>query len=210
MSTRNRIVITGKLLMHSERIDHIPFTLKERSKSTMQVLYRICCGLDVHVKTVVACLLKATGERIVRTFGTMTDDLLQLADWLKANGCTHVAMESTGVYWKPVFNILEGSFSVILANPYHIKAVPGRKTDVKDCERSEERRVGKECRRSSDLRRPSAAWIDPSQLYSTSGDPGTQRADALPDDKDRRTGTLGKPDSKGSRVRQYQVGPGRL
>lgn len=99
----------------------------------MQALYECCCGLDVHAKTVVACLLKSGGKQ-VRTFGTMTDDLLGLADWLAQSGCTHVAMESTGVYWKPVFNILEGLFEVILVNARHIKAVPGRKTDVKDCE----------------------------------------------------------------------------
>jgi transposase len=99
----------------------------------MEVLYHICCGLDVHAKTVVACLVKH-GKKEVRTFGTMTDDLLQLSDWLVAVGCTHVAIESTGVYWKPVFNLLEGLVKVILVNARHIKAVPGRKTDVKDCE----------------------------------------------------------------------------
>jgi len=99
----------------------------------LRVLFDCCCGLDVHVKTIVACLL--IGDRkIIRTFSTMTDDLLELADWLKQAGCTHVAMESTGVYWKPAFNILEGLFTIIVANPSHIKAVPGRKTDVKDCE----------------------------------------------------------------------------
>ena len=70
----------------------------------------------------------------VRTFGTMTGDLLELAEWLKEAGCTHVAMESTGVYWKPVFNILEGKFEVVLVNARHIKTVPGRKTDVQDCQ----------------------------------------------------------------------------
>jgi transposase len=81
----------------------------------------------------VACLSTGT-QKEVRTFGTMTDDLLRLADWLSAAGCTHVAMESTRVYWKPVWNILEGLFEIILVNARHIKAVPGRKTDVKDCE----------------------------------------------------------------------------
>ena len=74
----------------------------------MRVVYEICCGLDVHAKTVVACLV-SHGKKEVRTFSTMTDDLLTLLDWLTAAGCTHVAIESTGVYWKPVFNILEGS-----------------------------------------------------------------------------------------------------
>ena len=99
----------------------------------MRVVYECCCGLDVHAKTVVACLI-CLGKKEVRTFSTMTDDLLTLLDWLTAAGCTHVAIESTGVYWKPVFNILEGSMEVILVNARHIKAVPGRKTDVRDCE----------------------------------------------------------------------------
>lgn len=99
----------------------------------MEVLYEICAGLDVHARTVVACLI-VRGRKTIRTFGTMTEDLLRLLDWLKAEGCTHVAIESTGVYWKPVFNILEGSMEVMLVNPRHVKAVKGKKTDVKDCE----------------------------------------------------------------------------
>lgn len=99
----------------------------------MEVIYSHCCGLDVHAKTVVACL-NAQGQKQIRTFTTMTKGLLQLSDWLSAAGCTHVAIESTGVYWRPVFNILEGSFEVLLVNAHHIKAVPGRKTDVRDCE----------------------------------------------------------------------------
>jgi transposase len=99
----------------------------------MEVIYECCGGLDVHAKTVVACLIKR-GRKEIRTFSTMTDELLQLADWLVTAGCTHVAIESTGVYWKPVFNILEGLLSVILVNARHIKAVPGRKTDVRGCE----------------------------------------------------------------------------
>ncbi|MBK9715421.1 MAG: IS110 family transposase [Kouleothrix sp.] len=102
----------------------------------METLYARCCGLDVHKKTVVACLL-TTGpdghlQQEVRTFGTMTADLLSLADWLTAAECTHVAMESTGVYWKPIYNVLEGLFSILVVNAQHLKAVPGRKTDVKD------------------------------------------------------------------------------
>ncbi len=105
----------------------------------MDVLYPYCCGLDVHKRTVVACLItpdpKGRPSKQVRTFGTMTVDLLDLADWLRAAGCEHVAMESTGVFWKPVFNVLESSgCQVVLANARHIKAVPGRKTDTKDCE----------------------------------------------------------------------------
>jgi transposase len=104
----------------------------------MDVVYPRCCGLDVHKKSVVACRLTPgpTGPplREVRTFGTLTDELLALADWLTAAGITHVAMESTGVYWKPVYNLLEGQFELLLVNAAHIKAVPGRKTDVKDAE----------------------------------------------------------------------------
>ncbi len=100
----------------------------------MQVLHERCCGLDIHKKTVVACLLTGRGHDL-RTFGTTTAELLGLADWLKDVGCTHVAMESTGVYWKPIYNILEGTGLVVLVvNARHIKAVPGRKTDVKDAE----------------------------------------------------------------------------
>src|SRR5262245_23946953 len=103
----------------------------------MDVVHACCCGLDVHKRTVVACLLVSVPGREpskeVRTFGAMTDDLLRLVDWLASAGCTHVAMESTGVYWKPVYNLLEGSFEVLVVNARHIKAVPGRKTDVKDC-----------------------------------------------------------------------------
>ncbi len=99
----------------------------------MQVLYPCCCGIDVHAKTAVACLIKQ-GKRQTRTFSTMTDDLLRLSDWLTSEDCTHVAIESTGVYWKPVFNILESVLTVILVNARDAKAVPGRKTDVRDCE----------------------------------------------------------------------------
>ncbi len=104
----------------------------------MQVVYERSAGLDVHKKTVVACRIipEANGEWqvAVRTFGTMTAELLQLADWLRAGGVTHVAMESSGVHWKPVFNILEGDFEVLLVNAKHIKFVPGRKSDVKDAQ----------------------------------------------------------------------------
>jgi transposase len=100
------------------------------------VIYSCCCGLDVHKKTVAACLITSTegSEPVkeIRTFRTMTADLLALADWLQEKGCTHVAMESTGVYWRPVYNLLEGQFELLVVNAQHIKAVPGRKTDVKD------------------------------------------------------------------------------
>jgi transposase len=104
----------------------------------MDVLYSRACGLDVHKRTVVACLVTpgrgAAPCKEVRTFGTMTDDLLALRDWLRAADCTHVAMESTGVYWQPIWNLLEDQFELVLVNAQHVKAVPGRKTDVRDCE----------------------------------------------------------------------------
>jgi transposase len=103
----------------------------------MEVIYKRCCGLDVHKEIVVACLLIREGGKVVkeiRTFLTMTVDLVVLHDWLKAHQVTHVAMESTGIYWRPVFNLLEEDFTVLLVNAAHIKTVPGRKTDVKDCE----------------------------------------------------------------------------
>jgi len=104
----------------------------------MDVLYERCCGIDVHKKTVVACLITpgASGAptKETRTYGTMTADLLEMMDWLLDAGCTHVAMESTGVFWKAPYNLLEGALEVYVVNAAHIKTVPGRKTDVKDAE----------------------------------------------------------------------------
>ena len=104
----------------------------------MEVMIERCCGIDVHKVKLTACLLvgkpSIKAQKTIKTFSTMTSDLLALKDWLEAEGCTHIAIESTGVYWKPVFNILEDSVTVILANPRDIKNVPGRKTDIKDCE----------------------------------------------------------------------------
>ena len=104
----------------------------------MNVVYGRCCGLDIHKNLILACLfVPAAGDtprKEVRSFGTMTDDLLSLSDWLVTNEVTHVAMESTGVYWKPIYNILEGDFTLLLVNAQHIKMVPGRKSDVQDCE----------------------------------------------------------------------------
>ena len=104
----------------------------------METIYRCRAGLDIHKMTVVACVrrLEPSGRvhEEVRTSGTMTAELLLLSDWLAEAGVTHVAMGSTGVYWKPVFNLLEGRFVVLLVNPRHMKQVPGRKTDVKDCQ----------------------------------------------------------------------------
>jgi transposase len=99
----------------------------------MEVENECCCGLEVHGKTVVACL-GTKGRKAIRTFATMPDELLQLGDWLSSVGCPHVAIESPGVYWKPVFDILEGRLTVTFVNARQLKAVPGRKTDVRDCE----------------------------------------------------------------------------
>jgi transposase len=104
---------------------------------TMDILHPLCAGLDVHKASVFAgALLIVRGEviRHSRRFGTTTAELLALADWLASLGVTHVAMESTGVYWKPVYHLLEGRFELLLVNAQHIKRVPGRKTDVKDAE----------------------------------------------------------------------------
>jgi transposase len=102
----------------------------------MEVVHERCCG--IHKKTVVACLLtpgeRGQPRREVRSFGTTTRALLELGDWLAAAGCTHVAMESTGSYWKPIHNLLEGSFTLLVVNAQYLKAVPGRKADVKDAE----------------------------------------------------------------------------
>src|SRR5262245_4847159 len=104
----------------------------------MEVLYAVCCGLDVHKASLTACL-RAPGDRgdrrqEVRTFGTTTGELLRLVDWLRAAGCTHVALESTGIYWRPVYNLLEDHVELFLVNAQHVKMVPGRKSDVRDSE----------------------------------------------------------------------------
>ena len=100
----------------------------------MEIIVDRGCGIDVHKATVVACIMGTGINKEIRTFTTMTNDLLRLKAWLKDSRITHVAMESTGVYWKPVFNILEDAFEVMLVNARHVKNVPGRKTDVKDAE----------------------------------------------------------------------------
>jgi transposase len=104
----------------------------------MQVLYDRCAGLDVHRDTIVACARVGAGggqkgiAYETRTFGTTTNELLALSDWLAGFGVTHVAMEATGVYWRPAWHVLEGDFELVLANAMHVKNVPGRKTDVSD------------------------------------------------------------------------------
>ena len=104
----------------------------------MDVQHERCCGLDVHKKTVSVCLLTPGPRRSIakehRVFGTTTPNILELAEWLEQAGCTHVAMESSGSYWKPIYNLLEGKFELLVVNAQHIKAVPGRKTDTRDAE----------------------------------------------------------------------------
>src|SRR5512144_2823259 len=100
----------------------------------MEVLYPRCAGLDVHKDVVVACVrcVSPPTHREVQSFATTTSGLFALAEWLESHGCTHVAMEATGVYWKPVWHLLEDRFELVLANAQHIRNVPGRKTDVND------------------------------------------------------------------------------
>lgn len=104
----------------------------------MQVVYERCCGIDVHKQTVVACVIVPGPEgqpvKETRTFATMSEDLEGLAGWLAGLGVTHVTMESTGVYWKPVYNLLDGRFAILVVNAEHVKSLAGRKTDVQDAE----------------------------------------------------------------------------
>ncbi len=107
-------------------------------RAVWEAVLERCCGLDVHKKTVTACLLVGAldqqPQESLGTFPTTTKGLLELRDWLEQNGCTHVAIESTGIYWRPVFNILEDAATVLLVNAYHMKQIPGRKTDLKDAQ----------------------------------------------------------------------------
>ncbi|HEY4385827.1 MAG TPA: transposase, partial [Ktedonobacteraceae bacterium] len=104
----------------------------------MEVLYERCCGLDVHKDTVVACVMitppNGRAKKTVRTFGTTTAEILTLRDWIDAEHVSHLALESTGIFWRPLYNLLEDEHTIILVNAHHMKSVPGRKTDVKDSE----------------------------------------------------------------------------
>lgn len=101
----------------------------------MEVLYKRCCGIDIHKNMMVACVFTGVRKKEVRQFSTMTEDILQLVSWLKETDCEMAAMESTGSYWKPVYNILEEEhIPIMIVNAQHIKGVPGRKADVKDAE----------------------------------------------------------------------------
>ncbi len=153
----------------------------------MQVIHERCCGLDVHHKTVVACVLIAAPDgavqRRVRTCGTMAADLLALSDWLDGHGVTQIALESTGVYWRTVYNVLEDeSRTITLVNPQHMKAVPGRKTDVQDSAWL------------ADLLRHGLVkprFIPPAPIHDLPGAPWAD--DALPQDAGARAHPGGEP-----------------
>ena len=135
----------------------------------MQVIHSQCAGLDVHKKTVVVTSmltqLDGTVQKRTRTFATMTADLLALDDWLKQQSIEVIALESTGVYWHPIYNILEDGRTVVLVNPQHMKAVPGRKTDIKDSEW---------------LAEHLASWSAPTEFHSAQTNPRTARSHWLP------------------------------
>jgi transposase len=138
-STQRRIFVQTHPCQSIPRVGKLSYGKEKKEKSAeMEILHARCAGCDVHKKTVKVCLLirqeNGQQKREFRTYGTTTEELLKLADWLKEQACTHVAMEGTGVYWKPVYNLLEGSFDVLVVNARHIKVVPGRKTDAKDAE----------------------------------------------------------------------------
>ena len=133
----------------------------------MHIMYERCAGLDVHKKTVVACVLTPDGQggwsQEIRTFGTMTGDVLARSDWLLACGCTHVAIESTGEYWKPVFNILEGQVEVLLVNAAHVRNAIARfdqVKDVSDAERDEAWKRIQSAARKFDVQVDEASWRD--------------------------------------------------
>ncbi len=126
----------------------------------MQVLYSRCAGFDVHKDSVMVCLLIDRSEPIIRNFGTTTQQLLLLRDFLVKHRIKHIAMESTGVYWKPIWNILEDGLELMLVNAQHIKQVPGRKTDVQDCQWIADllrHGLRRSCNRPETSTRPSAA-----------------------------------------------------
>ncbi len=160
----------------------------------MPVLYERCAGLDVHKKTVVVCVMlsDAGGQasRQVRTFATTTESLLRLADWLTSQQVSHVAMESTGVYWRPIFNILEAAFQVILVNAQHMKAIPGRKTDVRDSEWLADRLATRAAQRF---------------LHSATAHPGSAGSGSLSPVAGSGALTRGQSRPKSARNGQYQA-----
>ena len=166
----------------------------------MDVIFTHGAGLDVHKKTVMACRVtpdptgqQADGIMEVKAFGTLTIDLLALSDWLAEVGITHVAMESTGEYWKPVYNILEGDFTVFLVNAAHVKQVPGRKTDKADA-----RWLAKLMRHGL----LQASFIPPVEPARPAG------SDALPHQVGAGTQPRGQPGARGAGAGQHQAGLG--
>ena len=130
----------------------------------MEVLYKRCCGIDIHKNMMVACVFTGVRKKEVRQFSTMTEDILQLVSWLKETDCEMAAMESTDSYWKPVYNIFEEEhIPIMIVNAQHIKGVPGRKTDVKDAEWIAD-----------------TSWVSKSKLYPKSGTARIARNDPLP------------------------------
>jgi len=161
----------------------------------MEILYTNCAGLDVHKKTVKVCVLRQTStgqaRKAFRTYFTTTEELLKLCDWLCEQGCTHIAFQATGVYWKPVFNLLEGHFEVLVVNAQHIKAVPGRKTDIKDALVD---------------RRSVATWPAQSQLHSLWSPARITGLDSLSGTFDRGEGQRGEAHSEDARRYESEIG----
>src|SRR6185437_9931979 len=160
----------------------------------MEVLYPRCAGLDVHKDSVVACMRIASGGEVVtevQTFNTTTASLVSLSEWLASDGCTHVAMEATGVYWKPVWHILSDSeFTLVLANAAHVKNVPGRKTDIND---------------ATCVGRSAGSWSDPSELRAGIRDAGYARAAAHAQTAGPREGQPYPAAAEDARRRQHQT-----
>src|SRR5580700_3292279 len=137
-TARERGETRGPEYPQGERYRDAARTNQERRLKNMEALYSCCAGLDVHKRMVMACVLKgAPGTaptQEIKSFGTMSSEVLEMGQWLKQQGVSHVAMEATGSFWMPIYNLLEEQFALVVANAAHIKAVPGRKTDVKDAQ----------------------------------------------------------------------------
>jgi transposase len=155
----------------------------------MEVINERCCGLDVRKKTVVACVITPQGKE-TRTFSTTTQGLLEMADWLVERGVSHAAMESTGFFWKPIYNLLEGlAPTLLVVNARHMKSVPGRRTDVKDAEWI------------ADLLRHGLLGV----ASSPTAPSGSWGVSALPPEPDSPEGPGGEPDSASDGGSQHQA-----
>lgn len=168
----------------------------------MRLIYERVAGLDVHKKTVVACRMRVTAEKRIewesKTFGTTTAELLALHDWLSEWDCTHVALESTADYWKPVYNLLEGEFEVFLVNAQHVNKVPGRKTDATDAE-------SPRGRRSALVSRVDAARIVESEFHSGQAATGVAGVDAVSQHLGAGTVAGGQPGGEVAGKYEYQT-----